>query len=129
MGVAQINRFGYEYAKVLKEYVSSQPFYLKKNMLYDVESIGEKAFLSNTYLTSAIIPDNITSIGNSAFSGCSSLESVTVLSTAPPTLGTSVFNSTSSNLVIYVPAESVDTYKAATNWSSYASKIQAIPNN
>ena len=28
---------------------------------------------------------------------------------------------------IYVPAASVETYKAASDWSGYASKIQAIP--
>ena len=27
---------------------------------------------------------------------------------------------------IYVPATLVDTYKAATNWSTYANKIRAI---
>jgi len=40
-------------------------------------------------------------------------------------LGTSAFDST-NNCQIYVPAASVDAYKAATNWSSYASRIQAI---
>jgi len=33
----------------------------------------------------------------------------------------------SSNLVIYVPAESVDAYKSASGWSYYANQIQAIP--
>ena len=28
---------------------------------------------------------------------------------------------------IYVPSESVDAYKAASGWSDFASKIQAIP--
>ena len=27
---------------------------------------------------------------------------------------------------VYVPAESVDTYKSATNWSTYAEQIRAI---
>jgi hypothetical protein len=29
--------------------------------------------------------------------------------------------------IIYVPSASVDTYKAASGWSTYASRIQAIP--
>lgn len=89
--------------------------------------IGDGAFAyGNTALTSVTIPNSVTSIGNYVFNGCTGLTSISVKATTPPTLGTSVFNST-NNCPIYVPAESVDTYKAATNWSSYASRIQAIP--
>lgn len=91
-----------------------------------VTSIGVSAFCNCTSLTSIEIPDSVTSIGDSAFKFCSSLTSVTVLSTTPPTLDSLAFNGTSSSLKIYVPAESVDTYKEASGWSSYASKIQAI---
>ena len=41
-------------------------------------SIGESAFSGCSGLTSVIIPDGVTSIGNSAFSGCSGLTSVTI---------------------------------------------------
>lgn len=91
-----------------------------------VTSIGVAAFCNCTSLTSIEIPDSVTSIGDSAFKFCSSLTSVTVLSTTPPTLDSLAFNGTSSSLKIYVPAESVDTYKEASGWSSYSSKIQAI---
>jgi hypothetical protein len=30
---------------------------------------------------------------------------------------------------IYVPEDSVDAYKTATNWTNYADKITAIPAN
>ena len=43
-----------------------------------VTSIGEHAFCNCTGLTSITIPDSVKSIGNSAFSGCSSLESITI---------------------------------------------------
>ena len=78
-------------------------------------------------LNNVVIGDGITSIGNTSFAGCSSLTSVTIQAISPPTLGSSVFAGTSQNLVIYVPSESVDTYKEASGWSDYASKIQAIP--
>jgi len=68
----------------------------------------------------------VTSIGNEAFDSCRSLTSVTVEATTPPTLSTDAFNST-NNCPIYVPCDSVDTYKAASGWSTYASRIQAIP--
>ena len=92
-----------------------------------VTSIGGSAFYNCASLASIEIPNSVTSIGGDAFNNCTSLTSVTVESTNPPTLGYNVFNNTNANLVIYVPAASVDAYKASSGWSSYASKIQAIP--
>lgn len=91
-----------------------------------VTSIGEYAFYKCTDLTSIIIPSNVTSIGNYVFCNSSLLTSVTVEATTPPTLGTTVFSGNASNRKIYVPAESVNAYKAATNWKSYASAIYPI---
>ena len=36
-------------------------------------------------------------------------------------------NINSDKFKIYVPADLVDSYKSATNWSTYADKIFAIP--
>lgn len=91
-----------------------------------VTSIGTYVFAYCKKLTSITIPNRITNIGNSSFNNCSSLTSVTIKATTPPTLGSNVFGNT-NNCPIYVPAESVDAYKAATNWSAYADRIQAIP--
>ena len=91
-----------------------------------VTSIGGSTFRYCSSLSSIEIPNSVTSIGNQAFYNCSDLSSVTVLATTPPTLGSSVFNNT-NNCPIYVPAQSVDAYKSATNWSTYASRIQATP--
>lgn len=52
---------------------------LKKVVIGEgVESIGEKAFLGCSALTSLTIPNTVTGIGESAFQSCSSLPSVTI---------------------------------------------------
>ena len=79
---------------------------------------------SNAGFNKITLPSTIESIGNSAF-GYTYLTSVTCLATTPPVLGTNVF--ISNNCTIYVPSASVEDYKAASGWSTYASKIQAIP--
>ena len=90
-----------------------------------VASIGNNAFRQCDNLVTVTIPSSVTSIGNSAFNACTGLTSIISESTTPPTLGTSVFSG--YNCPIYVPAASVNAYKASTNWSSYASRIQPIP--
>ena len=83
-------------------------------------------------LTSIDLPSSVTLIRSYAFANCTSLTSITIRATTPPTLDpsytySSTFPSTSQNYTIYVPASAVDTYKNATRWSNWASKIQAIP--
>ena len=89
-------------------------------------SIGNSMFQNCKKLTTIVIPSNISSINNYAFSGCTGLTSITIHSATPPTLGYESFNNT-NDCPIYVPPESVDVYKAASGWSSYASRIKAIP--
>ena len=77
-------------------------------------------------IESVTIPDSVTNIGENTFQGCSSLTSVTVNATTPPTLGEGAFSNNASGRKIYVPAASVDAYKAAEGWSTYAEDIEAI---
>lgn len=90
-----------------------------------VTSIGNSAFYGCSTLTTISIPDNVVSIDGSAFYNCSGLTSVTCLTPTPPTLASGVFYNT-NNCPIYVPASSVSAYKSATNWSTYADRIQPI---
>lgn len=92
-----------------------------------ITNIGKAAFGYCSSLVSILIPSSITNIGDSAFSQCVLLSNVTVKSVTPPTLDDSIFFNTPLNLVIYVPPESVETYKSDSGWSRYANKIQPIP--
>ena len=91
-------------------------------------TIGVNAFYIPKF-ESIDIPASVTSIGLGAFqNGGNILKYITVRSTTPPTLGSNnAFSGNNSLVAIYVPASSVDIYKSESNWSFYASKIQAIP--
>ena len=116
-------------------------------------SIGDYAFYECSSLTSANFP-LATSIGNYAFQKCSKLANINISSAT--SIGSSVFQYCSSlttlilraNQVctlsktntfsetpiatsstegfIYVPDNLVESYKTATNWSTYASKIKGL---
>ena len=93
-------------------------------LVYSGKQIPNEAFYYCKSLTSVNIPDSVTTIGVDAFRYCYSLTSVYCKAVTPPALGgTYVFYSNGSGRKIYVPAESVDAYKSATNWSEYASAI------
>ena len=95
------------------------------NIPANVTAIGEAAFMSCINLTSVTIPSTVTSIGRSAFQYCTNLASVTVYAPAC-TLGSNAFDGYAGAFKIYVFNEKVEDYKAATNWSGYASKITGL---
>lgn len=88
-----------------------------------IQMQGFRGFIpkDKTYL----IPSAVTSIGQLAFYNGDYNLKYYCYPTTPPTLGSQAFQRTP--LAIYVPAESVEAYKAASGWSTYANVIQAIP--
>ena len=85
--------------------------------------IGPYAF-SGRNITSIKIPATVHVIGESAFFTCP-LESVYDFATEPQTIdGTYVFSTKAATYPIYVPALSVDAYKAA--WPYYADRIKPM---
>lgn len=92
------------------------------NIANGITSIGKIAFY-NCVITSVTIPGSVTNINDLAFADCSQLMTVVCKSANPPTLGLDILKNI-EGFTIYVPAESVDTYKY--KWSAYADKIQPI---
>lgn len=113
-----------------------------------VTSIGNKAFQNCYALTNITIPSSVTSISSSAFSNCSSLTNITIPNSVTsigssafescysiirydfsqhasiPTLSnTNAFNNINGICKIIVPDNLYDSWKAATNWSTYADYI------
>ena len=92
-----------------------------------VTSIGNSAFSDCSSLTSCTIGSGVTSIGFGVFYNTNTAMTLTIYATTPPTLGGHIFSA--PNAGIFVPAESVNAYKSADVWSAYAAGIQAIPNS
>ena len=90
-----------------------------------VTHIGKSAFAICEKINRIEISNSVTSIGREAFADCYKLKSVTIKAGTPPNMDERVFLN-SSIQTIYVPAESVEKYKAAKGWSVYADKIKAI---
>ena len=89
-----------------------------------VTEIRDGAFCGCKSLTSVTIAGSVTKIGDSAFYTCHSLTSVYCKSATPPAGGYAMFNGNASDRKIYVPRNSVEAYKSASNWSDYASSIE-----
>ena len=95
-----------------------------KGTTYSVISIGEKAFYDCTGLTSLTLPASLTSIETYALYNCSGLTKMTVFATTPPTVEGGAFYNISKETPVYVPAESLEDYKASV-WKGFTN-LQAI---
>ena len=95
-----------------------------------LEQLNSGIFQTCEALTSIDLPA-VTSIGSLAFSVCSKLTTVIlrITSRCVELRYANVFNNTpikSGTGYIYVPSALVESYKSATNWSTYADQIRAI---
>ena len=96
-----------------------------------VTTIGAGGFMANLNLTSVTIPSSVTNIEIDAFAGCRSLREIINHATTPQIIDEYVFGmemflfTDVENLVLRVPAASIEAYKAAEGWKDFG-KIVAI---
>ena len=93
-----------------------------------VISIGQYAFYACGSLASITTPESITSIGAFTFGNCygAAFYDFTAYTTVPTLENTNAFTNIPADCQIRVPAALVDKWKAATNWSTYASHIVGV---
>ncbi len=128
--VEQGNEFYYSKGNCLIETASKTLLVGCKNSVIpndgSIITIGEFAFFDCSGLTGSLtIPEGITTIGNGAFYYCYGLTQITCWATTPPAMDDNAFYGINHSIPLYVPAESIETYKAAEYWSEFTN-IQAI---
>ena len=94
-------------------------------------TIGCQAFVDCHSLRTVTLPASLTRISAGIFVDCNALETVYSLATTPPEAeytywaSWTAFGKDNAQLKIYVPAASVEAYKAADGWKEYADAIFA----
>ncbi|MBR2248024.1 MAG: leucine-rich repeat protein [Bacilli bacterium] len=103
---------------------------LKSVTLTNCTTIGDSAFTGCEYLASIELP-SITHLGKWVFNENVRLKSLTLSGNTVCTVDDDSFLHdtaiANNHGFIYVPSNLVDTYKAASGWSTYANQIIAIP--
>ena len=90
----------------------------------DITSIGESVFRGNDSLKQIVIPNSVTSIGKDAFYRCSALTSVTVGNSTPVELTDGNTFSNRRKATLYVPAGSKAAYEKASVWNEFKEIIE-----
>lgn len=138
------------YFRITFENIRSNPFYddstaatrglylngeLITNLVVpsDVTEIKANSFYRNNTITSVDIHAGVTKIGEYAFNNCTSINTLIVRPTTPPTITAMNALTNIPNLKIYVTYSSddsvLDSYKKAPTWKSFSSKIYPLDVN
>ena len=118
--------------KIKKIYMSFESTPLAKVNLPECTSIGGYAFNSCNNLTTVNLPECTSIIGH-AFDYCTNLATLILssnqIANIPDSIDYVIFYNTriaNGTGYIYVPDNLVDSYKTATNWSTYANQFKPL---
>ena len=89
------------------------------NIPEGVTYIQGGAFNGSSSLTTITIPSTVTQIAANAFRNCTGLQEMRCLMLTPPPAEESSFENISTAIPVYVPAESLELYRQAENWSTF----------
>ena len=115
-GVLSIPNNCFEFCESIRRFsIPESQTGIKWAMFYGCES-----------LQSIFIPAGITSITNNAFYNCASLKTVdlSALTSVPNLANTNAFNNAIKAVFYVRNAEMLAAFQSATNWSTYANKLQ-----
>ena len=112
---------------VLKTYAFNSCYSLKSIDLGNgVQTIGSQCF-GYSRLPTITFPASLKTLENNVFyQNQNYTESLTFKGTTPPTISVNSLSGLKADCVIFVPAEAVNEYKIATNWSVRANHIYPI---
>ena len=117
---------GTELATTVRSYAFYYCYALKSINLPNVTDIQSYAFMYCKSLQYLELP-KLEAISKSAFSNCTSLQYIKIGTQDSTEVATaSGLPNIPSQTKVYVPDALVDSYKTATNWSSYASRIYPL---
>ena len=114
--------------KTIEEYAFRECNALIKVKFNSVVTVLDQAFYECKKMIEADLPA-VKNIDRFAFRSCSALAALILRGGTVPTLNSSALNGSkiaNGTGYIYVPRALVDTYKAATNWSTYAAQFRAL---
>lgn len=126
-GITSISTAGSD-VKIIHSDAFTDCYGLVELNLEGVEIIDMAAFVRCRSLQSVTIPQSVTLVDHYAFGECDSLTSAYFESTTPPSISSAPFSDwrdepVLKDLYIYVPTESVEAYKSATDWDIYTDSI------
>lgn len=99
---------------------------LKDVIMHKAKIIRSGAFISCNGLEKLRFPQTLTQLQEFSVAYCNKLTTLIFESVAPPSLDVYSLDNLPSLESIYVPDASVDAYKTASNWSSFANKIKPL---
>ena len=83
-------------------------------------TLGERAFYGQSSINSLLLPSSLQTIGKYAFSNCYYVSNITCSAIEPPTVQSGAFDGVAKdNFTVEVPAQSVKRYQAESGWSDF----------
>jgi hypothetical protein len=92
----------------------------------NITTIGNSAFMGCTNVANVILPATLTNIGSNAFEGCAPNYALNMHGAVPPTIGYNAFINPPSR--VEVPACAAADYKLAQGWKDILSSITPLSN-